>query len=45
MIAIQHHGLAGVPERLVTSVQAAWPLTVALSCVRHARTTAAERAP
>jgi len=45
MIEIQHHGLAGVPERLVTSVQAAWPLVVALSCVRHARTAAAGRAP
>jgi hypothetical membrane protein len=29
------HGVAGVAERAVTTLQSVWPFVVALSCVRH----------
>ncbi|MBF9068788.1 DUF998 domain-containing protein [Streptacidiphilus fuscans] len=43
------HGEAGVAERVVTGLQALWPLVVVVSClelehVRHRRTAAADRA-
>ncbi|MET7620336.1 DUF998 domain-containing protein [Streptomyces sp. NPDC005408] len=33
LIEIQHHGAAGIAERLVTSIQAFWPLVVVASCL------------
>ncbi|MCX4744168.1 DUF998 domain-containing protein [Kitasatospora sp. NBC_01287] len=36
VIALNHHGAAGVAERLVTTVQSCWPLIVVLSCPHHA---------
>ncbi|MFF9839558.1 DUF998 domain-containing protein [Streptomyces sp. NPDC013740] len=32
---MQRHGAAGVAERLVTCIQAVWPLVVVVSCLLH----------
>ncbi|MEY9846970.1 DUF998 domain-containing protein [Streptacidiphilus sp. MAP5-3] len=49
LLALWGHGAAGVAERVVTGVQALWPLVVVFSClelerVRHRRTVAPDRA-
>ncbi|WP_280665234.1 MULTISPECIES: DUF998 domain-containing protein [unclassified Kitasatospora] len=41
LVALNHHGAAGVAERLVTATQALWPFAVAVSCVRFAPVAAA----
>ncbi|WP_354639191.1 DUF998 domain-containing protein [Kitasatospora camelliae] len=45
MLELRHHGAAGAVERLVTAAQAAWPLVVVLSCLRHAATGSARARP
>jgi hypothetical protein len=35
LIEIQGHGVAGVAERVVTSIQSLWPFVVVASCLRH----------
>ncbi|MFE6200392.1 DUF998 domain-containing protein [Streptomyces sp. NPDC057838] len=36
MIELHQHGMAGVAERAVTTVQSVWPFVVVLSCLRSA---------
>ncbi|MFE6411112.1 DUF998 domain-containing protein [Streptomyces sp. NPDC057837] len=36
MIELHQHGMAGVAERAVTTVQSVWPFVVVLSCFRSA---------
>jgi hypothetical protein len=35
LVETQLHGVAGVAERAVTTLQSVWPFVVALSCLRH----------
>ncbi|WP_306969950.1 DUF998 domain-containing protein [Streptomyces afghaniensis] len=35
LVETQLHGVAGVAERAVTTLQSLWPFVVALSCLRH----------
>lgn len=35
LLELHLHGVAGVAERAVTTLQSVWPFVVALSCVRH----------
>jgi hypothetical protein len=43
LVEVEIDGAAGVAERVVTSVQALWPVVVVLSCVWHARSRARQR--
>jgi hypothetical protein len=35
LLELHLHGVAGVAERAVTTLQSVWPFVVALSCLRH----------
>jgi hypothetical protein len=45
LLELQLHGVAGVAERAVTTLQSVWPFVVALSCVRHSAREALTRDP
>ncbi|MGK5691942.1 DUF998 domain-containing protein [Streptomyces sp. URMC 128] len=43
LVETQLHGVAGVAERAVTTLQSLWPFVVALSCLRHSARGAVDR--